>query len=255
MPTLEFAGPACSYGPSKAESCESMSNGVNAALSSRNPVLWTLPLFAGRADRRRHRSRSRHRARDLGRIDPARLFGLPHRALGICGGGLLRRLAADRAVDLLRLQSVADLTPAKWVLRRFDHAAIYLLIAGTYTPFLAQLDDTAHGAADARASCGARRRPASRSSCFLPGRFDRLAVVFYLAIGWSGVSSCGRCLRHAAADHAVADRRRRHRLFRRRRLLRLAAAALPERGLARFVVLGAGLHLAAVMDCLVINRL
>src|SRR5215813_9711897 len=30
-------------------------------------------------------------------------------------------------------------SPAKWVLRRFDHSAIYLLIAGTYTPFLAQM--------------------------------------------------------------------------------------------------------------------
>src|SRR5690606_37986418 len=30
-------------------------------------------------------------------------------------------------------------TPTKWVLRRFDHAAIFLLIAGTYTPFLTQL--------------------------------------------------------------------------------------------------------------------
>ena len=31
-------------------------------------------------------------------------------------------------------------SPAKWVLRRFDHSGIYLLIAATYTPFLAQLD-------------------------------------------------------------------------------------------------------------------
>src|SRR5262249_3662384 len=30
-------------------------------------------------------------------------------------------------------------SPAKWVLRRFDHSAIYLLIAGTYMPFLAQM--------------------------------------------------------------------------------------------------------------------
>jgi hemolysin III len=29
--------------------------------------------------------------------------------------------------------------PAKWVLRRFDHSAIYLLIAGAYKPFLAQM--------------------------------------------------------------------------------------------------------------------
>src|SRR5262245_7809985 len=31
--------------------------------------------------------------------------------------------------------------PVKWVLRRFDHSAIYLLIAATYTPFLAQMKD------------------------------------------------------------------------------------------------------------------
>ena len=28
-------------------------------------------------------------------------------------------------------------SPAKWLLRRFDHAAIFLLIAATYTPFQA----------------------------------------------------------------------------------------------------------------------
>jgi predicted membrane channel-forming protein YqfA (hemolysin III family) len=30
-------------------------------------------------------------------------------------------------------------SPTKWILRRFDHSSIYLLIAGTYTPFIAQL--------------------------------------------------------------------------------------------------------------------
>ena len=30
-------------------------------------------------------------------------------------------------------------SPANWILRRFDHSAIYLLIAGTYTPFLGQM--------------------------------------------------------------------------------------------------------------------
>ena len=34
---------------------------------------------------------------------------------------------------------------------------------------------------------------------FLPGRFDRLAVVFYLAIGWSGVVDPAAASRHAAA--------------------------------------------------------
>src|SRR5215211_5695614 len=30
-------------------------------------------------------------------------------------------------------------SPTKWLLRRFDHSAIYVLIAGTYTPFVIQL--------------------------------------------------------------------------------------------------------------------
>ena len=99
---------------------------------------------------------------------------------------------------------------AKWVLRRFDHAAIYLLIAGTYTPFLAQLDDRGRPDDAAIVWCAAIAGMAVK--LFLPGRFDRLAVVFYLAIGWSGVVSCGRCSNLAALD-PLADRRGRHRLF------------------------------------------
>ena len=30
----------------------------------------------------------------------------------------------------------------KWILRRFDHSAIYWLIAGTYTPFIAQMENS-----------------------------------------------------------------------------------------------------------------
>src|ERR1700674_262503 len=32
-------------------------------------------------------------------------------------------------------------SPLKWLLRRFDHSSIYLMIAGTYTPLLSQLHD------------------------------------------------------------------------------------------------------------------
>ena len=38
-------------------------------------------------------------------------------------------------------------SPTKWVLRRFDHSAIYVLIAATYTPFIAALKDTLFSAA------------------------------------------------------------------------------------------------------------
>jgi hemolysin III len=77
-------------------------------------------------------------------------------------------------------------SPAKWVLRRFDHSAIYLLIAGTYTPFLAQMKSvlTSVGLGVGvwlSAVIGMALKLA------LPGRFDRLAVVLCLLLGWSGV--------------------------------------------------------------------
>ena len=77
-------------------------------------------------------------------------------------------------------------SPAKWVLRRFDHSAIYLLIAGTYTPFLAQMKSVLASAGLGvgvwlSAVIGIALKLA------LPGRFDRLAVVLCLLLGWSGV--------------------------------------------------------------------
>jgi hemolysin III len=77
-------------------------------------------------------------------------------------------------------------SPAKWVLRRFDHSAIYLLIAGTYTPFLAQMKNVL-----ASASLGIGLWSSAvigiALKLALPGRFDRLAVVLCLLLGWSGV--------------------------------------------------------------------
>src|ERR671935_2331317 len=77
-------------------------------------------------------------------------------------------------------------SPAKWVLLRFDHSAIYLLIAGTYTPFLAQMKSVLASVGLGvgvwlSALIGIALKLA------LPGRFDRLAVVLCLLLGWSGV--------------------------------------------------------------------
>jgi len=79
--------------------------------------------------------------------------------------GLVTMLALSAAYNMW------PVSPAKWVLRRFDHSAIYLLIAGTYMPFLAQM----------KSVIGMALKLA------LPGRFDRLAVVLCLLLGWSGV--------------------------------------------------------------------
>jgi hemolysin III len=77
-------------------------------------------------------------------------------------------------------------SPAKWVLRRLDHSAIYLLIAGTYTPFLAQMKSVV---ASAGLGVGVWLSAAIGMALklALPGRFDRLAVVLCLLLGWSGV--------------------------------------------------------------------
>ncbi|OLP45502.1 PAQR family membrane homeostasis protein TrhA [Rhizobium oryziradicis] len=74
----------------------------------------------------------------------------------------------------------------KAYLRRLDHSAIFVLIAATYTPFLQ------HGSDEplivllligiwATAILGIFLK------CRYPGRYDRLAILLYLAMGWSGL--------------------------------------------------------------------
>ena len=193
--------------------------------------------------------------------------------LAIAAGSALLALAAFHAgpgeyiavafyvVSLLTVLSVSltynlwpVTSPAKWILRRFDHAAIYLLIAATYTPFLTQLDGSPL-ALPMIALVWTAAVTGIAIKVFLPGRFDRLAIVFYLAIGWSGIV-----------------------------LVKPLVATLPTTSIALivaggivyscgviffawkglrfhnavwhgFVITGAGLHLAAMVDCLVINRL
>ncbi|RYE34798.1 MAG: hemolysin III family protein [Hyphomicrobiales bacterium] len=77
-------------------------------------------------------------------------------------------------------------SPRKWFIRRFDHSAIYVLIAGTYTPFLMKLSDSIFAQALLvivwlAAAAGVVIKVA------LPGRFDRLSIALYLVIGWSGL--------------------------------------------------------------------
>lgn len=90
---------------------------------------------------------------------------------------------------MLGLSATYNLWPvsrAKWVLRRFDHSAIYLLIAATYTPFIVTLEGSYLATALlAGVWCVAIAGIVLKLA--LPGRFDRLAVGLYLALGWSGV--------------------------------------------------------------------
>lgn len=76
--------------------------------------------------------------------------------------------------------------PRKWLLRRADHALIYLMIAGTYTPVVALVGSGAQAHA-LLAVIWAVAAIGIALKLFLPGRYDRLSIALYLILGWSGV--------------------------------------------------------------------
>ena len=89
---------------------------------------------------------------------------------------------------MLVLSATYNLWPvsrAKWVLRRFDHSSIYVLIAATYTPFIAQMKDSMFAIA-LLIGVWCVAVVGIVLKLLFPGRFDRLAVVLYLMMGWSG---------------------------------------------------------------------
>ena len=80
---------------------------------------------------------------------------------------------------------VPDSALKRW-LRRCDHSGIYLMIAGTYTALMALVRaDWWTVALVVFVWCGALVGVASK--LFMPARFDRGAVGFYLALGWSAI--------------------------------------------------------------------
>jgi hemolysin III len=102
--------------------------------------------------------------------------------------GLLSMLGLSAAYNLLPRNN------ARGALRRLDHSAIYLMIAGTYTAVLAQMnsDTAAIGLLIAiwiTAAIGVALK------LLLPGRFERLSLPLYLLLGWSGVLVFGSIAR------------------------------------------------------------
>lgn len=100
-------------------------------------------------------------------------------ALTVYGLGLLGMLTASAAYNLARPGR------AKALLRRVDHAMIFVMIAGTYTPFTlgtgqsVALGSTVWGGAVFGAALKLR----------WPGRFDRLGLALYLGLGWAIVTA------------------------------------------------------------------
>lgn len=82
--------------------------------------------------------------------------------------------------------NIAPISGFKRVMARLDQAAIFLFIAGTYTPFLAILGGTPAGQMLTIAVWGAALLGIALK-LIVPEHFGRLAIVLYLGIGWSGV--------------------------------------------------------------------
>ena len=92
--------------------------------------------------------------------------------------GLLAMLGFSAAYNMW------PVSPTKWLLRRFDHSAIYVMIAGTYTPLLLQMQASVATVA-LLAGVWATALVGAALKLAFPGRLDRISIALYLALGWS----------------------------------------------------------------------
>ena len=98
-------------------------------------------------------------------------------AVSIYVAGLLAMLVLSATYNLW------PVSRAKWVLRRFDHSAIYMLIAATYTPFIMEVKESLLAIALLISVwCAAIAGIVIKLK--FPGRFDRLSVGLYLVMGY-----------------------------------------------------------------------
>ncbi len=163
-------------------------------------------------------------------------------------GSLVLTLSVSLAFNL------SPITPLKRFLARFDQAAIFLLIAGTYTPLLSLLAGTTKGDIMLAVVWGAALVGIALK-LLVPQYFGRLAILLYLGIGWSGIVVFNALA--AALPTSTLP-------------LILAGAVAYSCGIIFhlwerlhfhnvlwhcFVVIGSSLHLWAVLDCMVIRRL
>lgn len=169
-------------------------------------------------------------------------------ALVVYVGSLVAVLGVSLAYNLW------PVSPVKMVLARFDQAAIFLFIAGTYTPFLAVLGGTTTGILMTTFVWGASLIGVALK-LIVPEHFGRLAIALYLAIGWSGIlvfqslaqtlpTSTMMLLLAGGVTYSLGI------IFHLWEKLKFQNALWHV-----FVVCGACLHLWAVIDCMVVNRL
>jgi hemolysin III len=168
-------------------------------------------------------------------------------ALATYAGGLLAMLGCSAAYQILRSSRRREL------LRCFDHSAIFLMIAGTYTPFtLLRLrpswDFVLTGVIWSVAAAGITLR------LLCPRLFDRISIAFYLALGWAGLAAVAPLVPFLQTSTLV--------LLGIGGLLYTAGVAfhlwerLPFQNAIwhAFVLVAAGVHYAAVLEEIVVSH-
>jgi hemolysin III len=150
--------------------------------------------------------------------------------------------------------NVWPVTKTKQLLARLDQAAIFLFIAGTYTPFLTLMAGTSTATTMMILVWGMSLAGVGLK-LIVPHRFGRVAILLYLGIGWSGVlvfqslaavvpPSALWLLASGGIVYSVGI------IFHLWESLRFQNALWHVA-----VVSGATLHLAAVLDSMVLSRL
>lgn len=105
-------------------------------------------------------------------------------SLSVYGAGLMGMLTASAAYNL------APVGRGKERLRRIDHAMIYVMIAGSYTPFLLGRLKGAIGLLLFAAVWSAASSGSGLKLAF-PRRFERAGFALYLGLGWAALPVIG----------------------------------------------------------------
>lgn len=113
-----------------------------------------------------------------GVLDAPPVAGLKIASLAIYGLGLVTIFATSTAYHLATRPGIKE------TLRRLDHAAIYIMIAGSYTPFALVAVGGAWGIA-LLSAVWALALIGVLLKLFRPRRFERVSLVLYLLQGWA----------------------------------------------------------------------
>jgi hemolysin III len=99
----------------------------------------------------------------------------------VYAAGLLAMLGCSAAYNVFHMSGRRE-----W-LRRFDHAAIFAMIAGTYTPFTTRLGNG--WASSLTAVIWTVAGLGIALKLWQPRRIETMSIVLYLALGWIGLGA------------------------------------------------------------------